>query len=52
MSHSLHTAYAHHFECFCYEQRCHDVGFPASQRHNIIWHQTLEQQLYQDFYTL
>ena len=23
--HSLHTAYAHHFECFCYEQHCHDV---------------------------
>ena len=33
MSHCLHTANAHHFEYFCYEQRCHDVmisDFPAS----------------------
>ena len=21
MSHSLHTAYAHHFECFCYHNK-------------------------------
>ena len=37
MSHSLHTAYAHHFESFCYEQRCHDVGFPASQKKGAVW---------------
>ena len=40
MSHSLHTAYVHHFECFLLWKtlsRRHDVGFPASQRHNIIY---------------
>ena len=48
MLHCLPTADANHLEYFCYEQRCHNVmtSVPASQRHNITWRQTLEQQWY------